>query len=137
MMEFWLSGSLSHEPFSLFLRWNSGYHQAFHMNLFFLTVEFWLSGSPFHEFFFHNAISAITEPLYEFLFHTMESRLSRSLFTNFSFTRWNFGYHEASLQIFLSHDGISAITQPFTRWNSQNARFGGRLFSYISQRVFT
>jgi hypothetical protein len=99
MMEFWLSGSLSHEPFSLFLRWNSGYHQAFHMNLFFLTVEFWLSGSPFHEFFFHNGISAITEPLYEFLFHTMESRLSRSLFTNF-----------------LSHDGISAITKPLYKF---------------------
>jgi hypothetical protein len=39
----------------------------------------------------------------------MESRLSRSFLTNFSFT-W---------------------------WSSQNARFGGRLFSYISQRVFT
>jgi hypothetical protein len=59
-------------------------------------------------------------------------------FTNFSFSRWNFGYHGAFhelffltmefrlsqrlSQTFLSHNGISAITEPFTnfyfsRWN--------------------
>jgi hypothetical protein len=34
-MEFWLSRSLSHELF-LFSRWNSGYHEAFLTNFFFL-----------------------------------------------------------------------------------------------------
>jgi hypothetical protein len=51
-MDFWLSGSLSHELF------------------FFVTMEFRLSGSLSHELFFL----------------TVEYRLSRSLFTNFSFT---------------------------------------------------
>jgi hypothetical protein len=90
-MEFWLSGCLSHELF-LFSRWNLGYHEAF--------SRIFLS---------HGVISAITKPFHEFFFHIVESRLSRSLFTNFSFT-W---------------------------WNPQNARFGGRIFSYISHRVFT
>jgi hypothetical protein len=36
--------------------------------------------------------------------------------------RWNIGYHGAFSRIFLSHGGISAITEPFTnfsfmRWN--------------------
>jgi hypothetical protein len=49
-------------------------------------------------------------------------RLSQSPFTKFSFTRCNFGYHGAFSWTFLSHDGISAITEPFTifsftRWN--------------------
>jgi hypothetical protein len=90
---------------------------------FFFTMEFWLSGILSHELF---------------SFFTVESRLSRSLFTNFSFTRWNFGYHGAFCKfffhtmefrlswslsrIFLSQGGISAITEPFTnfsftRWN--------------------
>jgi hypothetical protein len=42
----------------------------------------------------------------------MEFRLSRSLLTSFSFTRWNFGYHGAFSLIFLSYDGISAVTEP-------------------------
>jgi hypothetical protein len=46
----------------------------------------------------------------------VESRLSRSLFTNFSFPRWNPGYHEAYLRIFLSHGGIPAITEPFHKF---------------------
>jgi hypothetical protein len=33
MMDFWLSGSLSHELF-LFSRWNSGYREAFLTNFF-------------------------------------------------------------------------------------------------------
>jgi hypothetical protein len=36
----------------------------------------------------------------------MESQLSRSLFTNSSFTQWNLDYHRAFSRIFLSHDGI-------------------------------
>jgi hypothetical protein len=135
-----------------------GYHEAFSQTL------------PFHEgilaitkpftqtFLFHDAILAIKEPFTRtFLF--VEFWLSRSLFTNFSITRWNSGYQGAFSWISLSHDGILAIKEPFheflfhtmesllsrslftkfsfTRWNSQNARFGGRLFSYISQRVFT
>jgi hypothetical protein len=67
-------------------------------------------------------------------------RLSRAPFTNFSFTRWNFGYHRAfhklffhtmefwlsrSLsQTFLSHDGISAITEPFTNFSFTRWNFG-------------
>jgi hypothetical protein len=35
---------------------------------------------------------------------------------NFSFTRWYFGYHGAFSLTFLSHDGISAITEPFTNF---------------------
>jgi hypothetical protein len=158
MMEFWLSGSLSHKLF-LFSRWNSGYQEAFHE--FFYTVESRLSrslftifsftrwnfgyhGAPFTNFSFtwwnlgyhgafsqfflsHGEILAITEPFHEFFFHTVEFRLSRSLFTNFSFTRWNFGYHGAFSRTFLSHGGILR----------KNARYGGRLFSYKSQRVFT
>jgi hypothetical protein len=87
---------------------------------------------------------AITEPFREFFFHMVESQLSRSLFTNFSFTWWNFGYHGAFSWIFLSHGGISAITEPFhefffhmMEFLKEDARYGGRLFSYISQRVFT
>jgi hypothetical protein len=50
-----------------------------------------------------------------------------AFFTNFSFTWWNLGYHGACSRIFLSHGGIL----------EKDARCGGRLFSYISQRVFT
>jgi hypothetical protein len=55
-MDFWLSGSLSHEPFLFhdgilaimkpfsrtfyFSRWNSGYEEAFLTNFFFFTMEF-------------------------------------------------------------------------------------------------
>jgi hypothetical protein len=61
------------EPFhDFFTWWNLGYHGAF--------SRIFLS---------HGGISAITEPFHEFFFHMVESRLSRSLFTNFSFTWWN------------------------------------------------
>jgi hypothetical protein len=59
----------------------------------------------------------------------MEFWLSRSLSQELSFSRWNLGYHEAFLmivftwwnlgyhrafsRIFLSHGGVSAITEPF------------------------
>jgi hypothetical protein len=54
-------------------------------------MEFRLSGipaitKPFTNFFAHSGISTMTEPFHEFFFHVMESRLSRSLFTNFSLT---------------------------------------------------
>jgi hypothetical protein len=79
-MEFRLSRSLSHE-FFLFSRWNFGYHGDFLTN----------------SFFFHDGISAITEPFSLILsFFTMEFRLSRSP-SFFLFSRWNFGYHGALL----------------------------------------
>jgi hypothetical protein len=72
-----------------------------------------LSRSPFHETFLsHNGILAITEPSHKPFFHAMEFRLSWSLLMNFSFIRWNFGYHRAFSQTSLSYDGISAIMEP-------------------------
>jgi hypothetical protein len=143
-MEFRLSRSPS---LSFFSRWNFGYHGAFFTNF----------------FFFRDGISAITEPFSRTLsFFTMEFQLSRSLFHElFLFSRWNFGYHGAFLtNSFFFHDGISAITEPFSRTFSfftmefrlsrslfhelflffydgisrhkiRNMQFGGRLFSYI------
>jgi hypothetical protein len=101
-------------------------------------MEFWLSRSLSHElFFFHDEIMAIKEPFtrtflfsrwnsgYQGAFHmnfsffTVEFWLSRAFHMNFSFfTRWNSGYQGPFIRTFL-----------FSRWNSQNARFGGRLFS--------
>jgi hypothetical protein len=94
------------KPFSrnflFFSRWNSGYQEAFLTNFFFTWWNLGYHGAfsqifishggisaitgPFHEFFSHGGISAITEPFHEFFFHMVESRLSRSLFTNLSFT---------------------------------------------------
>jgi hypothetical protein len=67
-MEFWLSGSLSHElflfhdgilairkPFSRtisFSRWNSGYHEAFLTNFFFFHDGILAMTKPFHKLFF-------------------------------------------------------------------------------------
>jgi hypothetical protein len=108
-MEFWLSGSLSHElfffhdailatrkPFTrtfLFSQWNSGYQETF-------SHEF---------FFFHDGILAIRKPFLTIFFSfTMEFWLSGSL----------------SHELFFFHDGILAIRKPFTqtflfsRWNS-------------------
>jgi hypothetical protein len=74
------------------------------------------------------------KPFHKFLFHTMESRLSRILFTNFSFTRWNLGYHEACSRISLSHDGISAITKPFHEFvfHTMESRLSRSLFTNFS-----
>jgi hypothetical protein len=82
-----------------------------------------VSRSLSRTFLSHDGISAITEP-----------------FTNFSFTRWNFGYHGAFLELFfhtmefrlsrslsrtfLSHDGISAITELSHGGTSQIIEFG-------------
>jgi hypothetical protein len=91
-MDFWLSGSLSHELFSFFTMefWLSG-SLSYKLFLFF-TMEFWLSGSLSHElflfsrwnscyqeafltkiFFFHDGILAIRKPFSQtFSFFTME-----------------------------------------------------------------
>jgi hypothetical protein len=92
-------------------------------NFSFFTMELWLSGSLSHKLFFYM----------------MESRLSRSLFTNFSFTWWNFGYHGAFSRIFLSHDGMSAITEPFHEFffhvmeSKKCTMWGKTLFIYITE----
>jgi hypothetical protein len=44
---------------------------------------------------------------------TYNSGYHGAFFTNFSFSRWNFGYHGAFSRTFLSHNGISSMTQPF------------------------
>jgi hypothetical protein len=69
-------------------------------------------------FFFHDGILAITKPFSRtFSFFTMEFWLSRSLSHElFLFSRWNSSYHEAFLtNFFFFHDGILAITKPFSR----------------------
>jgi hypothetical protein len=106
-------------------------------------MEFWLSRSLSHElFFFHGGILAITKPFHEFFFHTVESRLSRSLFTKFSFSRWNSGYHEAFSQFFLSHSGILAITKPFHKFffhtmeSTKCTIWGKTLFIYITKSIY-
>jgi hypothetical protein len=61
---------------------------------FFTTISFFFHDGilaikkPFSRafFFFHDGILAIRKPFHEFFFHMVESRLSPSLFTNFSFT---------------------------------------------------
>jgi hypothetical protein len=89
-IEFWVSRSRSHELF-LFSQWNSGYHEAFHMNSFFFhdgilaitkpfmrTLSFSRWNFGYHEafhttfFFFHDGILAITKPFHEFFFHMVE-----------------------------------------------------------------
>jgi hypothetical protein len=104
---------------------------------------------PFHELLlFCNGILAITksftqtffflsrwnsgyhEAFHKFFFHVVETWLSRSLFTNFSFTWWNLVYHEAFSRIFLSHGGISAITKPFHEF------FFHMMESRLSQSLF-
>jgi hypothetical protein len=60
----------------------------------------------------------------------MESQSSQSLFTDFSFTWWNLGYHGAFSRIFLSH-GISAITEPF------HGFFFHMVESWLSRSLFT
>jgi hypothetical protein len=89
-MEFWLSRSL-HTNFFLFSRWNSGYQEAFHTNFFLSHGGISAITEPFTQtffFFFHDGILAIRESFTRtfFFFHVVETRLSRSLFTNFSFT---------------------------------------------------
>jgi hypothetical protein len=73
---------------------------------------------------------------------------------NFSFSEWILGYHEAFSRIFLSHDGILAITKPshelfFFTMESRLSRslsndkihkmreLGETLFIYITKSIFT
>jgi hypothetical protein len=110
---FWLSGSPSNRITMEFRLSRSLSHK-----LFLFTMESWLSRSLTHELLlFHDGILAIEEP-----------------FTRtFSFSRWNLGYRGAfhtnflfftmeswlsrslSHELFLFHDVILAIKEPFTR----------------------
>jgi hypothetical protein len=101
--EFWLSRSLSHEHF--YTQWHSGYRETF-SRISFSHYGILAIMKPFHEFLFHEGILAIKEPSTRTFLYTMEFWLSRSLFTNFIFTQWNSGYHEAFSRISLSRDGI-------------------------------
>jgi hypothetical protein len=131
-MEFRLSQSLSHEP-SFF----------FHDGILAIT-------KPFSRtlFFFHDGILAITKPSSRthFFFHDGILAITKP------FSRTLFFFHDGILAItkpfsrtfFFFHDGILAITKPFSRTLFffhdgilKNTRFGGRLFLYISHRVFT
>jgi hypothetical protein len=74
-------------------RWNFGYHVAFSRTFVFHDGISAIT-KPFHKlFFFHDGTSAITEPFHKLFFFTLELQLSQSLFTNFSFSRWNFARH--------------------------------------------
>jgi hypothetical protein len=72
----------------------------------------------------------------------IELRLSRSLFMNFSFIRWNSGHNGAFSRIFLSYNGTQAITEPFTnfsftRWNfARHIIWGKTLFIYITKSIY-
>jgi hypothetical protein len=139
---FWLSGSPSNRITMEFRLSRSLSHK-----LFLFTMESWLSRSLTHELLlFHDGILAIEEP-----------------FTRtFSFSRWNLGYRGAfhtnflfftmeswlsrslSHELFLFHDVILAIKEPFTRTFSfftmefSECTFWRKtLFIYISQKVFT
>jgi hypothetical protein len=103
-------------------------------------MEFWLSGSLFHDlFFFHDEILAIKKPFSRtFLFSRWNSGCQEAFFTNFSFFTMEFWLSRSLFhELFFFHDGILAVrkrfsrTFLFSRWNSVNTQFGGRLFSYI------
>jgi hypothetical protein len=143
-MEFWLSRSLSHKFFLFhdgilaiketftqtfsFSPWNSSYQEAFHTRTF--PFSQWNFGyqEAFHTNFFFSRWNSSYQGAFHtnFFFFTMEFWLSRRL----------------SHELFCFHDGILAIKKPFTRtfsfsqWRSKNARFGGRLFSYIYHKEY-
>jgi hypothetical protein len=146
-----------------FSRWNLGYHEALFTNFSFSRWNFGYLEALFMSFSFSRWNFGYHEALFTNFSFTMEILLSRSLSHELFFlSRWNSGYQGAfHTNYFFFHDGILAIKEPCTqtlfsftmelwlsrslshelfflsRWNSQNTRFGGRLFSYISQRVFT
>jgi hypothetical protein len=87
-------------------------------NLLLSRASFSRWNSGYHEAFLTNF----------FLFSRCNSGYHEAFLTNFFlFSRWNSGYHKAFLTNFFSFFTMEL-------WLS---RFGGRLFSYISQRVFT
>jgi hypothetical protein len=109
-IELWPSGGLFHKLFPPFLRWNSGYREAFLTNF----------------FFFHDGILAIKEPFSRtFLFSRRNSGYQGAFHTNFSFLMMEFWLSRSlSHELFFFHDGILANKEPFTRiflfsrWNS-------------------
>jgi hypothetical protein len=145
IIEFWLSGSPSHEDFFSFSMESRLSRSPFHESFF--TMEFWLSRSLSHElFFFHDGILAIKEPFTRtFLFFSRwNSGYHGAFHTNFSFFTMEFWLSRSlSHELFFFHDGILAIKEPFTRtflfsrWNSQNARFGEDSFHiYITKSIY-
>jgi hypothetical protein len=113
-MEFWLSRSVSHEPF-LFSWWNSGYQGAFHTNFSFFTMEFWLSRSLSHKLFFF----------------TMEFWLSRSLSHEFFiFSWWNPGYQGAF------HTNFSFFTMEFTKCTIWGKTLFIYIYIYITKSIY-
>jgi hypothetical protein len=111
-----------------FSRWNSGYQEAFFTNF----------------FFFHDGTLAIRKPFsWIFLFHEGTLAIRKLSHEFFFFHDGTLAIRKPFSRIFLFHDGTLAIKKPFSRiflfsrWNSRNVQFGGKLFSYISQRVFT
>jgi hypothetical protein len=101
-----------------FSRWNSGYQEAFSHEL----------------FLFHDGILAIKEPFHtNFFFFTMEVWLSRSLSHKLFFF---------TMEVWLS-GSLFIRTFSFSRWNSQNARFGEDsfhiyiyLYIYITKSIY-
>jgi hypothetical protein len=91
----WLSRSHPHEIFLFFTMISFFFHdgilaikKSFSRNFFFFFHDGILAvKKPFSRIFLsHGGILAITELFHKFFFHMVESRLSRILFTNFSFT---------------------------------------------------
>jgi hypothetical protein len=133
MMEFWLSGSLSHELF-FFHDGILAIRKPFSRTFSFFMMEFWLSGSLF---------------LRTFLFSWWNFGYQEAFLTNFSFLWWNSGYQEAFLtnfsffmmefwlseafshKLFFSHDGILEICDL-----GEDSLYI-YIYIYISQRVFT
>jgi hypothetical protein len=117
-----------------------GYHEAFHE----LSVShdgIFLSRSLSRTFSFtrwkfgyHGAFHDFSFTRWNFNYH--------GAFHDFSFTRWNFGCHRAFHDFFfhmMEFRLSRSLLKPCrdTWWSSRDTWSGGRLFSYISQRVFT
>jgi hypothetical protein len=111
-----------------------------------------------NSFFFDNRILAIRKPLTRIFLFRWNLGYHEALFTNCSFSRWNLGYHEALFtnsfsftmefwlsrslfhELFLFHDGILAIKEPFSqtfslsRWNSgYQVAFFTNFFSFTME----
>jgi hypothetical protein len=95
-MEFWLSGSPSHELFP-FSRWNSGYHEAFLTNFFLFHDGILAVRKPFSRtfFFFHDGILAIRKPFSRtfFFFHDGNRAIRKP------FSRTFFFFHDGILEM--------------------------------------
>jgi hypothetical protein len=105
-MEFWLSGSLSHELF------------FFHDGI--LAIK-----KPFSRtfFFLHNGILAIKKPFSRTFFFLHDGILA----IRKPFSRTFLFFHDGILAIRKPF----SRTFLFSRWNSRNTQFGRRLFIYI------